>query len=511
MFKKNNFSLFLFELLIIIFEFVNIKPYITLSLDTINPENIKSPYTKNSIHDLMFSEYVSPLFTEMEIGSPTQKIPLLIEPKTNDFVITSIYPKEDSNSSFYLNKTLFDFSEILKGRNFFNEKKSNTFNSEMCKNREIYYEFSKYNEYDTAVSEETCPAHDTLYLYQDINMKNKIKLSNSRFDLVRNIVENVTGILGLHLLADRRTEVCFLNFLKKNNLTDNYNFFFDFDSNKNKKGKLIIGSFPDEIYEKKYKREDLSYSTSNRGYAFYNIFFDKIYIKDGNTSIYNLERKDAEICFDHDLIMAEDDYKKILENSLKDLIEEKKCFSSDFIGIPFFYESNKRTQRNISFFYCMNTVNIINELKKRILPIKFFTHEYNNYTFEITSEDIIMQKGDYILIKIVFPDFTYTWTLGKPFSLKYNFLFNPDIKKLGFYVKSDSNNSGENNTWKYAVYIILIIVLIAIFVILGIFLGKKIYGLKRKIRANEMDDDYEYFEGKIKKDLDNGDVQNTIN
>lgn len=159
----------------------------------------------------------------------------------------------------------------------------------------------------------------------------------------------------------------------------------------------------------------------------------------------------------------------------------------------------------------MNTVNIINELKKIILPIKFFTHEYNNYTFEITSEDIIMQKGDYILIKIVFPDFTYTWTLGKPFSLKYYFLFNPDIKKLGFYVKSDSNNSGENNTWKYAVYIILIIVLIAIFVILGIFLGKKIYGLKRKIRANEMDDDYEYFEGKIKKDLDNGDVQNTIN
>ena len=122
-----------------------------------------------------------------------------------------------------------------------------------------------------------------------------------------------------------------------------------------------------------------------------------------------------------------------------------------------------------------------------------------------------MQKGDYILIKIVFPDFTYTWTLGRPFSLKYNFIFNPDIKKLGFYVKSDSNNSGENNAWKYAVYIILIIVLIAIFVILGIFLGKKIYGLKRKIRANEMDDDYEYFEGKIKKDLDNGDVQNTIN
>ena len=41
-------------------------------------------------------------------------------------------------------------------------------------------------------------------------------------------------------------------------------------------------------------------------------------------------------------------------------------------------------------------------------------------------------------------------------------------------------------------------------IILGIILGKKIYGLKRKIRANEMDDDYEYLEGKNTKEIDNG-------
>ena len=157
------------------------------------------------------------------------------------------------------------------------------------------------------------------------------------------------------------------------------------------------------------------------------------------------------------------------------------------------------THENISFFYCENNGNITDELKKRILPIKLFANEFNNYTFEITPEDILLTKGKYILIKIVFPEFNYKWTLGKPFSLKYKFIFNPHIKQIGFYVNSEDNNKNKgNNFWKYFLYILLIIVLIAIFVVVGIILGKRIYGLKRKKRANEMDDDYEYFDGKIK-------------
>ena len=97
--------------------------------------------------------------------------------------------------------------------------------------------------------------------------------------------------------------------------------------------------------------------------------------------------------------------------------------------------------------------------------------------------------------------------------MKYNFIFNPDIKRIGFYVKSNSNNSAQT-VWRYILIISLIIILIALLIILGIILGKKIYGLKRKIRANEMDDDYEYLEGKNTKEIDNGDIINnykTIN
>jgi hypothetical protein len=499
MFKKNNFSLnILYIIYIFLIKITKITSYVSLPIYTLNKENLISKNIPNSVEDLFFGEYCSPLYTEIEVGYPSQKIPLLVEIKTNDFVITSINKMEGNQNSFYSNKTLYDFKEILKKYSFFNEKKSNTFISEFCMNREIYY---NYEEYENAVSEESCPAYDIFYLFDNLDMKKKIKINNAYFDLVKNIKDNVTGYLGLHLWKNSRTQSSFLYLLKKNNLTKNYNFFFDFNNAKEKSGKLIIGSFPDELYQNNFKRNDLYYTEGSQGFYYYNMKFDKIYIKYNDTLIYNIENKDFELDFDHDAIIADFEYKKLLMEYLKDLLDDKRCFSSEFRGCSDFYETSKL---NITFFYCKNDGNIYDELKKRILPIKFFNHEFNNYTFEILSEDILIQKEKYIFIKIIFPMFSYTWTLGKPFSLKYKFLFNPEVRQIGFYVKSNGDDNKGNNILKYFLYIMLIIILIAIFVVVGIILGKKIYGLKRKKRANEMEDDYEYFEGKIKTDNENG-------
>ena len=158
------------------------------------------------------------------------------------------------------------------------------------------------------------------------------------------------------------------------------------------------------------------------------------YIEENNTYKYLLENKDAQIDFKLDVIMADNEYQKIFNNLIGDLLYNKKCFNSTFIGCSDIYDSS---YKNISFYYCHNDENIMNDLKKRILPIKFFTNEYNNYTFEIINKDILEKKGDYIIIKIVFPKFSYSWTLGRPFSLKYKFIFNPDLKQIGFIIKSN--------------------------------------------------------------------------
>ena len=86
-------------------------------------------------------------------------------------------------------------------------------------------------------------------------------------------------------------------------------------------------------------------------------------------------------------------------------------------------------------------------------------------------------------------------------------MFNPDIKEIGFYstdinIEKNENNEKDSNFKKIFISILVIIGLCIICVIVGVILGKKLYGLKRKKRANEMaDDNYKYFsENQKKKD-----------
>ena len=91
--------------------------------------------------------------------------------------------------------------------------------------------------------------------------------------------------------------------------------------------------------------------------------------------------------------------------------------------------------------------------------------------------------------------------MGQIFTSKYNFVFNSDIKQIGFYKKvtQDKNNNinyiNDNKTISIEIIIIIVIIGAAlIFTVVGFFLGKKIFGWRRKTVAYELEDelDYEY-------------------
>ena len=83
--------------------------------------------------------------------------------------------------------------------------------------------------------------------------------------------------------------------------------------------------------------------------------------------------------------------------------------------------------------------------------------------------------------------------MGKPFTLKYQFVFNSDNKQIGFYNPNyNKHEKSKDMISKKYIFILVIIVLCVIFTVLGIILGKKIYGIKRKKKANELIDDFEY-------------------
>jgi predicted Holliday junction resolvase-like endonuclease len=66
------------------------------------------------------------------------------------------------------------------------------------------------------------------------------------------------------------------------------------------------------------------------------------------------------------------------------------------------------------------------------------------------------------------------------------------------------NHNDKKDTYVKIIKILIIIVFSFCLIFIGFYLGKKIYQIKRKLRANELEDNYEYInENDNNKDLNN--------
>jgi len=485
-----------------IFNINSISNYIILPIETLPKENYIEYPPKDPIKEVIFSEYYTSIFSELYIGTKSQKVPILIEPRTNDYLITSIHQMENNISDYYLNKTIFNFSpNFLNNYDFFDENKTSSISCDYCEER-------KKNIKDIPVSQVSCPAKDIFSFNQG---KEKIKLY---FELGKNIKDNITGIIGLGLYdAFFRKTSSFLYILNQNNITKNNFWFFDFDKNpenKGKKGRLYIGALLDEIYKNKYDRKDLVFANANQGYSYYKVNFDKIYVKIFSYE-YDLDEAFCELVYDTNIIIANSKYKKYFELNLNELMKQQKCFNEKFLGQNNFYNN----KNNLIFYYCKNEKDIKEKLYDIILPINFYSSEFN-YTFEINIKDILIETNDFIYFKILFEEKNLNyWVLGKIFTLKYKFIFNPELKKVGFYPRLKDNNPDKNSAIiddnssknKTLLQILIIIPCSIGLIILGIIVGKKIYGIKKSKKAYELNDDYEY----LAKDKNEEDGENKNN
>ena len=456
--------------------------FIVLPLDTLPRENYKDQYDINSPKYIINNEYKEIFFTELEIGTPIQKIPLILKTEASSFIVTSINSKENCTSYQYRDN--FNFSQnFFKENNyeFFNENKSESYILNNCDYPKIYE------------AEELCNSNETFLFYTDKNLKNKVEAPKLYFELMRNVEDNITGEIGLNLY-DRNywTFNSFLGILKTRNIIENYNWFFDFDSYDSKKGKLVIGALPHQIYPENYKSDDMQNgkATFQSLVIYWRIQFNKIYIKEnknkGNIKYFNDTL--IEFKFDSNAILGTPEYENYILNIFSQYLNEKKCFNDTILDYKLY--SNK-----LKFFYCKND----NKLKKdlySLLPDLYFYSNEINYTFEIKNNDLWKITNDYIYYKVLFgTQNNKIWSLGKIISLKYKFIFNPESKQILFYNKyynKKGNTSSNNNYYIYFIKIGIIILLSCLLVFLGIKIGKMIYGIKRKKRANELVDDYDY-------------------
>ena len=132
------------------------------------------------------------------------------------------------------------------------------------------------------------------------------------------------------------------------------------------------------------------------------------------------------------------------------------------------------------------TNNIIDELILTKNDL-FFYNEYNksdtNIYFIICFSSI----------------FTTKWIVGRQFLKKYRFSFNFDTSFIVYHKKKFKQDKIEINGNKeyyknnyMIIKIILIILLVLIIFLLGFLFHKSIINIPRKIKANELDDEYDY-------------------
>ena len=110
---------------------------IVLPIDTLPRENYKLLYDINSQKDIMDQENRKIYFTTFEIGNPIQRVPLLIKPKTDYYLITSVFPVK--NTTIDNNLKNFNFTDnFFTKYDFYNENKSNSYILNWCRESESY-------------------------------------------------------------------------------------------------------------------------------------------------------------------------------------------------------------------------------------------------------------------------------------------------------------------------------------------------------------------------------------
>jgi hypothetical protein len=433
----NKFILFIFLLLIKISFQKN--TFLTFNFkNNINKTKIKS---SSYYIDLSNNNFV----TNINLGTPKQTLPLTIKFHLSSLAITS---------------TLSIKNEfIIK----YNLNKSSSYQSENFTSLEF-----GIDEFNKGIKSQ-----------ENFELNDKIKVNNLNFILTTETYSEVSGILGLNIKYDKDIleNYSTLKQFKERNLISNCIFFFNFNDNNdnsplNYNGQLIIGTYPHEYNPKKYKKENYFEikvkPQIDKNSELYEVKFLEIYYGNNNEEYDFTEEIISNIDASKTFIQGTTKFKKFITEEFKKLYNDK-CKEVIF--------------RLIVSFSCDQDIDI-NKLKS------IYIYNSNvNYTFVLNPSDLFSLYDNKLYFLITFKTYATlkNWTFGTIFLKKYNLVFDQESKVVGYY---DNKNDIINNSFYFKVILSFCFLMIVIFSLLMFYY--KILSKKRKIRANELDENIDY-------------------
>jgi len=467
-------------LTIIIIPFQTYNPLLTKNNTLL--ELIKTSSDK-SIVDTILRNLI---YTNLNIGDNNQQISTFLEMRTKYFDIrdSSIHGLQkgmqikNSNMTFnknYLMKSIF---------------KNTYYNSSESKS----YKYVKdcYDFIFDFISIKNLCGNETVFLIQKNNIKDQEMIKP--IDLYikfkeKDYSDHRPGVIGFSYYSE------FISELKERNEINKYDFSFIYTNALEEKGELIIGDLPHMYDNDNYNVTNLRTAKILKETIKWNINFD-IYIVPKNQSekdFYFGIDETATFYIEEFFITGSHKYLNYIEENFFKKYQQKKLCKRN-IHFKAYYEE--------TFFHIICDIN--NEQTRKEFfdefPILIFSQKEMFHNFSLTSEDLfsIIPDGKRILFNIDFILNSNKWIIGKPFFKKYQLIFNSDSNLISYYVNpKDININREeeykNNKVGNGVKIFIIIFLIILAFVVGIIFGKILCNkYNRKMRANELEDNYSY-------------------
>jgi len=407
----------------------------------INPKEL----TDSNYMEKKFDQLI---YTEVKIGEPSQVIPMTIK--------TWQYP------TFVVSKDVTDNIKIK-----FDQSKSNSYIPQYFYTGLFTYDFSKgYLSLDTMIIDKPVK-NFSFMLATEMNVG----------------VKNVSGEIGL---AKEDTEdppklakkTHFIDQLMDNNIISKKIFGFTYDTEY--EGRLIFGGYLYEV-EPNYKEKDMNEFEIDTDVPDKNNnkWMMKFYLNclsgPDNKVIYE-ENTYGFFFIESDLIIGSTDFQK---NFTKGYFEKRNCHSESV-----------HASSHFTIYYCTE--------ESQFADFPNITLKYpGKYNFTFTKDELFVKRGNRYIFQIVFQIFTEdvkvpSWKIGQIFFRKYSVFFKQEDRgyKMSYYLTQKFKPKGLSTQ----TIIIIVLSIVLGLLIIGIIVYFVKFFPKRKKRANELNDDYEYKE-----------------
>lgn len=322
-------------------------------------------------------------------------------------------------------------------------------------------------------------ASERMLLYRDIDLK---KQQLGLFTKMRVMEYNnkiQCAIFGLKMESDIYEYI--QSFIKTFKLNTNIKSLqWTLKYNSDDEGLLVLGDSPieyDPIFKNKNYTEHKVTAIKYKTYFNFGIHFNEIII---NNRLLNFQ---IDVQFYHELGVIF--VNQIFYDNITDIFFQK--YISQYIC------ERKWVIDKYGYIRCHEANFTDSDIQS--FPTIYFKQVDMYYTFELSYKDLFSKQPDRFIYFLIMFDISKESKneikFGKPFLKKYPLTVDNEKHTISFFLKEEEINN-NNNTLIIVVILLSIFFVILLFLLLFFIYKYVVKNKKNKIRANELDDDYDY-------------------